>query len=92
VAVDAVPVKLAVIVPAEKLPEPSRLTIAPFVLASVAPSNFVLSAADIDPGSDVEAADIVIFGVDPPLEAIGADAVTAVTVDGDPELTHVLPL
>ena len=46
VAVEALPLKVAVIVPAEKLPEPSRATIVDAVLALVALDVTVNVAAE----------------------------------------------
>ena len=43
------------------------------------PSNFVLSLADIEPAADVVAAEMLIAGVLPPEETIGAVPVTPVT-------------
>lgn len=44
------------------------------------PSSFALSADDIDPAALVEAAAIEITGVAPPVDAIGAEPVTPMTV------------
>ena len=79
-AVVAFPVKAAVIVPAEKLPETSRATIVLAVLALVAASNSALSAALMLPATLAVAAVIEITGAVPPLDTIGAVPVTPVTV------------
>ena len=74
----AFPVKAAVIVPAEKLPDTSRATIVLAVLTLVAASNLVLSTALMLPATLVVAAEIEIAGVLPPEETIGAVTVTLV--------------
>ena len=48
------------------------------------PSSLVLSADDMDPAADVVAAVILMAGVDPPLDAIGAVPVTDDTPPPDP--------
>jgi len=54
------------------------------------PSNFVLSAELIEPAADVVAAEILIAGVDPPDELIGAEPVTEVTPPAEPEAADVI--
>ena len=76
----ALPVKAAVTVPAEKLPEASRATMVLAVLALVAASNLVLSVALMLPAVLVVAAEIEMAGLFPPDETIGAVPETPVTV------------
>ena len=59
------------------------------VAPAAIPSNFVLSAALIDPAVDVVAALIDIAGAVPPLLTIGAVPVTPVTVPGPLEFNCV---
>ena len=88
----ALPVKAAVTVPAEKLPEASRATMVLAVLTLVAASNLVLSVALMLPGAMDVAAEIEMAGVVPPDETMGAVPVTLVTVPFEGVAQLVLPM
>ena len=66
--------------PDNPVPVATLVTVPALAVAPVAiPSNFVLSAADIEPAALVVAALILIAGVAPPVDTIGSVPVTLVT-------------